>query len=78
MADRLMAPSPTLVVVHENGVPKPVPGTIEAFEKYIEVEPQGPYAAGAKAMIQTLSTAVATSYTNPDAKKRERRKRRKK
>jgi tetratricopeptide (TPR) repeat protein len=62
----------------ENGVLKPVPGTIEAFEKYIEVEPQGPYAVGAQAMIQTLSTAVATSYTNPDAKKRERRKRRKK
>ncbi len=64
--------------VDENGVPKPVPGTIEAFEKYIKVEPRGTYAASAKAMIQTLSTTVDLSYTNPDAKKRERRKRRKK
>ena len=64
--------------VDDNGVPTPVPGTIEAFQKYVEIEPQGTYAPSAKAMIQTLSMAVDLSYTNPDAKKRERRKRRKK
>ena len=64
--------------IDDNGVPTPVPGTIEAFQKYVEIEPQGTYAPSAKAMIQTLSMAVDLSYTNPDAKKRERRKRRKK
>lgn len=62
--------------IDDNGVPTPVPGTIEAFQKYLEIDPQGTYAGGAKAMIQTLSTTVDLSYTNPDAKKRERRKRR--
>jgi tetratricopeptide (TPR) repeat protein len=64
--------------IDDNGVPTPVPGTIEAFQKYVEIDPQGTYAGSARAMIQTLSTTVDLSYTNPDAKKRERRKRRKK
>jgi tetratricopeptide (TPR) repeat protein len=58
----------------EQGNPKPAEGTIEAFEKYVELAPTGPFAASAKSMAETLKTTVATSYENPDAKKRKRRK----
>ena len=54
----------------EDGSVEPVPGTIEAFQKYIELKPDGPYAANAQMMIQTLSGGVETTFTSPDAKKK--------
>jgi tetratricopeptide (TPR) repeat protein len=45
----------------------PVPGTIEAFQKYLTLAPEGPYAQAAKAMITQLSSAVDTNYRNPNA-----------
>jgi tetratricopeptide (TPR) repeat protein len=38
------------------------PGTIEAFKKYLELEPHGPNAAAAQAMIQTITGKVQTQY----------------
>lgn len=46
----------------------PPPGTIEAFQKYLELKPAGPYADSAKSMLVMLQGSVATVYTNPDAK----------
>jgi len=45
----------------------PPPGTIEAFQKYLELRPDGAFAEGAKGMIQTLGSSVQTEYKNPNA-----------
>ncbi|MCC6587621.1 MAG: tetratricopeptide repeat protein [Bryobacterales bacterium] len=47
----------------------PPPGTKEAFQKYLELKPNGPFADSAKGMLQTLEGSVQTEFTNPDAKK---------
>jgi tetratricopeptide (TPR) repeat protein len=38
------------------------PGTAEAFQKYLELQPTGPHAEEAKAMLQGLGASVETSY----------------
>jgi cytochrome c-type biogenesis protein CcmH/NrfG len=48
--------------VAADGSIKPVPGTVEAFQKYIELQPNGPNAEPAKAMIASLTGAVSTSF----------------
>ncbi len=40
----------------------PAPGTLEALNKYLELQPNGPYADGAKGMIQYLGGSIETSY----------------
>jgi len=47
----------------------PVAGTIEAFQKYLELKPTGPYADSAKGSIQALSTSVETKFSTKPAKK---------
>lgn len=44
----------------------PAPGTVEAFENYLLYEPEGRFAAQAKAMIQTLSASVQTEFSAED------------
>ena len=53
----------------------PPEGTVEAFQKYLELDPTGPYAESAKGMLQTLTGSVATTYQNPNAKPAPKRKR---
>jgi tetratricopeptide (TPR) repeat protein len=38
------------------------PGTAEAFNKYLELQPQGPYADAAKQMLATIGSSVETSF----------------
>ncbi len=38
------------------------PGTVEAFQKYLELQPTGPYADVAKQMLATIGAPVETSY----------------
>jgi tetratricopeptide (TPR) repeat protein len=38
------------------------PGTVEAFQKYLELQPSGPHAAEAKQMLTALGSTVETSY----------------
>jgi tetratricopeptide (TPR) repeat protein len=38
-----------------NGKPVPPPGTVEAFKKYLALEPKGPHAADAQQMLDYLS-----------------------
>ncbi len=45
------------------------PGTREAFEKYLELKPDGPNAEASKGFIAAMGGTVNTTYTNPDAKK---------
>lgn len=52
----------------------PPAGTVEAFQKYLELDPNGPYAEQAKAMLTTLTGSVETSYQNPNAPKKKKTK----
>jgi tetratricopeptide (TPR) repeat protein len=47
----------------------PPPGTKEALQKYLALQPTGPNAEAAKGMLASLEGSVATTYQNPDAKK---------
>ncbi len=50
-----------------DGKVTPVPGTREAFETYLKLDPNGPFAEAAKGMIASMETSLDTSYKNPDA-----------
>ena len=52
-----------------DGTVTPVPGTLEAFNKYLELKPTGTFADAAKGMIQMMGATLDTKYQNPDAKK---------
>jgi tetratricopeptide (TPR) repeat protein len=53
-----------------DGKYEPVAGTREAFQAYLELKPDGPYAESAKGMLASLTASVDTSYQNPAAKKK--------
>jgi hypothetical protein len=38
------------------------PGTAEAFQKYLELQPNGVHADEAKAMLASLGATIETSY----------------
>ncbi|HEX5431545.1 MAG TPA: tetratricopeptide repeat protein, partial [Bryobacteraceae bacterium] len=40
----------------------PPPGTVEAFQKYLSLQPTGPNAEPAKAMLASLGSSVSTSF----------------
>jgi tetratricopeptide (TPR) repeat protein len=44
-------------------------GTAPAFQKYLELKPDGPNAEAAKAMLATMGTKVETNYVAPGSKK---------
>jgi tetratricopeptide (TPR) repeat protein len=50
-----------------DGKVTPVPGTAEAFQKYLTLKPDGPFAESAKSMLATLGTSIDTTYKNPNA-----------
>jgi len=50
-----------------DGKVTPVPGTVEAFQKYLELAPTGQFADPAKAMLESLNAKVDTAYKNPNA-----------
>ncbi len=52
-----------------DGTPVPPEGMKEACEKYLELEPAGANAEGAKALVALVGGKLETSYVNPDAKK---------
>lgn len=45
----------------------PPEGTREAFQKYLELQPNGPFAEGAKGMLQSFEAGIQTEYKNPAA-----------
>jgi len=42
----------------------PPPGCVEAYQKYLELAPDGPYAKDARGVLAALSSAVTSSYSN--------------
>jgi Tfp pilus assembly protein PilF len=59
--------------VGADGKVTPVPGTIEALQKYLELAPTGANAQAAKDMLTTLGSTVDTQYKNPDANKKKKK-----
>jgi Tfp pilus assembly protein PilF len=55
------------VTTTPDGKMVPAPGTVEAFQKYLELKPDGPNAESAKAMLTELGSTVETNYKNPNA-----------
>jgi len=52
----------------------PPPGTKEAFEKYLQLKPDGPFADAAKGMLASMEITILTEYTDPDAAKQKKAK----
>ncbi len=50
----------------------PPPGTVEAFQKYLSLKPDGPYAQSSKDMLTTLGSTVDSIYKNPNAPKKKK------
>ena len=48
----------------------PAPGTVEALEAYLKLAPNGPNAASAKAMLQSIQGSVQTEFKVPKKKKK--------
>ena len=57
-----------------DGKVTPVPGTVEAFQKYLELQPNGTYAQSAKDMLSTLGTSVQTKFSDPAKKDTKKKK----
>lgn len=55
--------------IDKDGKVVAVPGTAEAFNKYLELQPNGPYADAAKSMLQYIGSTVQTSYGTTKPKK---------
>lgn len=53
--------------VSADGKVTPPAGTVEAFQKYLELKPDGQFAQAAKDMLTTITGSVATTYSNPAA-----------
>ncbi len=52
----------------------PAPGTVEAFQKYLDLQPQGKDAQTAKEMITQLGSTVDSTYKDPNAKTAKKKK----
>ena len=53
--------------VGADGKVTPPAGTMEAFQKYLQLKPDGPYAESAKGMLESMGTQISTEYKNPSA-----------
>jgi tetratricopeptide (TPR) repeat protein len=53
--------------ISADGKVTPAPGTQEAFQKYLELDPAGPYAESAKGLLTSITGSVDTQYSNPAA-----------
>ncbi len=60
------------VTTTPDGKMVPVPGTAEAFQKYLSLKPDGPYAQSAKDMLTTLGSTVDSTYKNPTPPKKKK------
>jgi len=54
----------------KTGKTSPVPGTLESFQKYLDLKPDGPYAEICKQMITTLGGIITTEVKTADPKKK--------
>lgn len=57
------------MTMSDDGKVVAAPGTAEALEAYLKLEPNGKYSAEAQAMLQTIQGKVETQYKAPKKKK---------
>ena len=57
------------LTMDKDGKPIAPAGMQEALEKYLALDPNGPYAEGAKGLLAAISTSLQRTYQNPDAPK---------
>ncbi len=57
----------------EDGSIIPAAGTVEAYQKYLELEPQGQYVASAQAMVQSLTGKLETSFEQPKQRRSQKK-----
>ncbi len=55
----------------------PPEGTKEAFEKYLQLKPDGPFAEGAKGMLASFESKIETEYKNPSAEQQRKKSKKK-
>jgi len=55
------------VTTGPDGKMVPVDGTVDAFQMYLKLKPDGSYSQSAKEMLATLGSTVDSSYKNPNA-----------
>ena len=60
----------SMATVTDDGQTIPAPGTVEAYQRYLEIEPMGSHAAEAKTMITALSSKVKTTFSAQEEKKK--------
>lgn len=60
--------------IDASGKVNPVPGTVEAFQKYLELAPSGQWAGPAKDMLASLGSSVDLKYSDPNAPKNQKKK----
>jgi tetratricopeptide (TPR) repeat protein len=60
--------------ISADGKVTPVAGTVEAFQKYLELQPTGQFAQPSKEMLTTLGSTVDTKFQDPNAKKSTKKK----
>jgi len=48
--------------IDKSGKVVPAPGTADALNKYLELQPNGPFAEAAKGLLQSIGATVETSY----------------
>jgi tetratricopeptide (TPR) repeat protein len=53
-----------------NGKVVPAPGTADALNKYLELQPTGPYADGAKGMLEYIGSKIETTYGKTKSSKK--------
>jgi tetratricopeptide (TPR) repeat protein len=53
-----------------NGKVVAVPGTAEALNKYLELQPTGPYADAAKGMLEYIGSKIETTYGKTKSSKK--------
>ena len=58
-----------MATVDSSGKIAPAPGTQEALQKYLELAPDGPNAAAAKSLIETMGGSVSTKVDLSQQKK---------
>ena len=63
----------SMATVTEDGQTIPAPGTVEAYQRYLEIEPMGSHAAEAKTMITALSSKVKTSFSAEEERKKKKK-----
>ena len=63
----------SMATVTEDGQQIPAPGTLEAYQRYLEIDPMGSHAAEAKTMIAAFSKKVKTTFSAEEERKKKKK-----